>query len=145
MRPKSHRRLVFTRQAILVVDDDPIALETMIASLEEYHDVVGVESAEEALKSIERRRFDVIVSDWHMPGLDGVELLSRVARRDPPIACLLVSGAIGDLASQVPIEQRRLLAILAKPFTTDQILDRIDQLGRIAAMKDQVRRMRGPQ
>lgn len=131
------------RYAVLVVDDDPIALETTLACLEELHEVVGTTKADDALRWLDRRHFDVIVSDWRMPGLDGVQLLTRVARRERPIACLLVSGAIDELSSEVPAEQRRLLAVLAKPFSTEQMLDRIAQLGRIAAMKDEVRRMRG--
>ncbi len=142
VRPRLPTRSL-PRYAVLLVDDDPIALETTAACLEDFHDVVSTTKADEALKLLDRCRFDVVVSDWRMPGLDGVQLLTRVAKREPPIACLLISGAIDELASQVPADQRRLLAILAKPFSAEQLLDRIAQLGRIAAMKDEVRRLRG--
>lgn len=132
----------FQRYTILVVDDDPIALETSVACLEAFHDVTSTTRADEALRMLDRRRFDVVVSDWRMPGLDGIELLSRVARRPEPIACLLVSGSIDELASEVPAEHRRLLAVLAKPFSTEQMLERIAHLGRIAAMKTEVQRLR---
>lgn len=130
------------RHVILVVDDDPIALETTVACLEDHHDVVWTTRSEDALRWLDRRAFDVVVSDWRMPGLNGVELLTRVSQRERPIGCLLISGSLDELALEVPPQHRRFMGVLAKPFSTAQMLDRIAQLARITAMKTEVRRLR---
>jgi CheY-like chemotaxis protein len=131
------------RYAVLVVDDDPVALETTAAILEDWHEVHATTDVAEAFRILDRREIDVIVSDWRMPMIDGVEFLRRVMRRGQPIACLLVSGAVDELAGEVAPEQRKFIAVLRKPFSAPQLLDRVASLGRIAAMKSSVRRMRG--
>jgi CheY-like chemotaxis protein len=132
-----------TRYGVLVVDDDLVALETTVALLEDDHDVVGTSDVGEAFELLEKHAIHVIVSDWRMPGIDGVEFLRRAMRSGRPIACLLVSGAADQLFDEVPLEHRRLIAVLKKPFSPAQLRERVAGLGRIAAMKGSVHRMRG--
>ncbi len=41
---------------------------------------------------LESHAVDVVISDWKMPGMDGVELISRIKDRDPAIICVLMTG-----------------------------------------------------
>jgi EAL domain-containing protein (putative c-di-GMP-specific phosphodiesterase class I) len=78
---------------ILVADDDP-SLRRMLARLfrRAGFDVVDVDNGRDALTAISAKRFDVIVSDIHMPGGDGIELLRAVRRIDLDIPIILMSG-----------------------------------------------------
>ncbi len=64
---------------ILVVDDDPTFLQLVTALLErEGHEVVQENDGERALATVKERAPDLIVLDLEMPGMSGLELLSRV-------------------------------------------------------------------
>lgn len=71
---------------ILHVDDEPADLEIARVFLRrEWKDdfeIFGVLSAEEALNELEREHFDVIITDYKMPGMDGIELLEAVRKSE---------------------------------------------------------------
>lgn len=129
--------------AVLVVDDDEVLLETMVALLQREHRVVGASRPDEALRLLETRAFDVVVTDWLMPGMDGVELFRSVVRLDRPIAVLLMTGRMEEFAEEVSLESRELLGVIGKPFAPMQMLDRVRQLGRLAEMTRAVRSLGG--
>ena len=80
---------------ILFVDDEPNVLSGLRRLLREKRRVWTMRFAnggEEALQILENESFDVIVSDMRMPGIDGAELLTRVARDYPQTVRLVLSG-----------------------------------------------------
>ena len=74
------------RIRVLHVDDEPADLEiTRIFLKREAKDnfeIVSVLSAKEALKSLKEGGFDIIVSDYRMPGMDGIELLEALRKNE---------------------------------------------------------------
>lgn len=131
------------RRSLLVVDDDRAMLETLVAMLDQFHDVVGTTEPSLALAYLAEREFHVVVADWMMPAMNGVEFFRRVTTLGKPVTCLLITGRIEEFGAEVCREDRRMIGILAKPFTERQLLERVDQLGRLAAMKQQVTKLRG--
>lgn len=77
--------------AVLVVDDDATMRETMRTILKIECDVVTAESAEVALDQLERKTFDVVLSDIQMGGMNGLELLTIIRRRWPSTNVIMVS------------------------------------------------------
>ena len=71
----------------LAVDDDPQCVNTLRLMLRfcGFHHIVAAEDGFVALEYLKEWRFDLVVSDWNMGTMDGVELLMRV-RRDPSTA-----------------------------------------------------------
>lgn len=71
---------------ILHVDDEPGDLEiTRIFLTREVKgdfDIVGVTSAKEALQQLESDKFDIVIADYRMPGMDGIELLEVLKKND---------------------------------------------------------------
>src|ERR1700709_742288 len=68
---------------ILIAEDDPVSVKILQFTLEHYgHEVVTASDGTEAWEAFDREPVRVIVSDWMMPGLDGLELCQRV--RDRP-------------------------------------------------------------
>lgn len=116
--------------AILVVDDDD-GLARYIQSLlrREGHAADLAADGVEALLRIERRRYDLVVSDIHMAGMDGTELYRRLEAQDPD-AARRVLFITGDVANS-ELEQFFLLAgrpVIAKPFDDDRFLSVVAQL-----------------
>ena len=78
---------------ILAVDDEPAAsrLLSLILASPAFH-CTPVCSGEEALVALQQSRFDAVISDLHMPGLSGMELLAEVRRSYPHMAFLVTTG-----------------------------------------------------
>ena len=67
---------------ILISEDDPVSLKILEATLESHgHEVITSTSGSEAWEKFDREPARVIVSDWMMPGMDGLELCRRVRER----------------------------------------------------------------
>ncbi len=62
-----------------------------------------------------------------MPGMNGQELAVRVTREKPNLPVLFVSGYVGD-AVQIPADVVEAGKFLQKPFTTDELLDRLRRI-----------------
>src|SRR5688572_19191961 len=80
---------------ILFVDDEPLVLSGLRRMLDDFQDDWEMEFAEGGLRALEFLRsqpFDVIVTDIRMPGLDGVELLTRVRCEYPDMTRICLSG-----------------------------------------------------
>jgi CheY-like chemotaxis protein len=65
---------------VLLVDDDPLFLELSKTFLEVFHDITSdtVDSAREALLKLENDSYDVVVSDYDMPSMNGIMLLRTI-------------------------------------------------------------------
>lgn len=127
---------------VLVVDDDPLLVETLTAILEARYQVSSASSGAAGLKLLESNYFHVIISDWQMPHMDGIDFLQAVQRKNLPTACLLMTGKVEALNLEVPQARRRLIGIIAKPFSPTQLFARVDQLARLAKMKQSVHKLR---
>ncbi len=81
---------------ILHVDDEPADLEiTRIFLKREYKDdleIVSVLSAEEALSKIASMHFDVVISDYKMPGMNGIEFLEALRNSGAHMPFILFTG-----------------------------------------------------
>ena len=106
----------------LIIDDDPFVRSTFELLFEEIGwALVTVESAEEALEVVEQAHFDVIVSDYGLPGMTGLDFFQQVMVSCPSTIHILMSaGGTDDLIS-------RAYAIgvddfLQKPFTLETLL-----------------------
>jgi CheY-like chemotaxis protein len=112
---------------ILVVDDEDAVLFTTVANLElEGFEVVGATGAAEALAAIRTQRFDLVLSDVRMPGMDGVELFRRIRQidRDVPVV-LMTAFALEGLVEEALREGA--FAVLPKPLPVDQLLRSISR------------------
>jgi putative nucleotidyltransferase with HDIG domain len=80
---------------VLFVDDDSrllSGLRRMLWSQRDQWNMEFVDNGEQALDKLKERRFDVIVSDMRMPGIDGAELLQRVRMSQPDSVRIILSG-----------------------------------------------------
>lgn len=83
---------------ILLVDDNLNGLAARKAVLEELgHRVVTASSAAEALEQFARHNFDLVVTDYRMPRMDGLELIARLRQHRPDLPIVLISGVADAL------------------------------------------------
>jgi two-component system response regulator MprA len=121
---------------VLVVDDDRRLLDMLRRTLayEGYRVVTAADGAA-ALTQAEAERPDVVVLDWLMPGLDGIQVAERLrAADDIPILMLTARDAIEDRVTGLDSGADDYLV---KPFAPAELLARIRALLRRAEATDQ--------
>ncbi len=122
---------------ILLVDDNLDLRDTTCELLEDLgHKVTVAARGDEALRLAEAaaERFDLLVSDFLMPGLNGVELTDGMLAIDASLPVVLVSSR-----SDEPTLVRRLrlgdVAFLSKPFALNTLIARIDEASQLVSRR----------
>jgi len=106
---------------VLVVDDEPRMAEVVAAALARAgHECEACTTAEAALAALDARGADVVVTDWKMPGMDGVALLRTVRTRRPDVPVVLLT-AHGTVASAVAAMRDGAFDYVTKPFDNDEL------------------------
>ncbi len=106
---------------ILLADDDEATRDLVKRALETDGHVVSLtQDGTEAFEALAAQPFDLLVSDVHMPGLDGVDLARRAIAAAPQLKLLLMSGFAEELERARALKSPHLATIL-KPFTLDQV------------------------
>jgi DNA-binding NtrC family response regulator len=111
-------------ERVLVVDDDPSICETFEVHLgEQGYEVVAVQSAEEALNRIADFDPSLVIVDFKLPGMDGLEFLRRLtpAPGSPGVPAAIVITAHQDMESAVEAMRQGAYDYLVKPLDLDQI------------------------
>ena len=106
---------------ILVVDDELSMREFLAILLEgEGYLVDQAESAEDALSCMDRQRYEMVISDVSMPGLGGIELLSRIKSQSPETAVLMITAFT---TAEQAVEAMKLGAYdyIGKPFKVEEV------------------------
>ena len=122
------------RATILVIDDDAVSREALSVLLgEEGYEVLTASGGEEGMKTVEEYRPDLLLLDMMLPGMDGLEVISRI-RRQPDLARVRIIALTGD------VTRERLQNVLesgadqfvAKPFRIPELLDAVREILRPA-------------
>jgi len=106
---------------VLIVDDNAVMCDVLSSSIERYGiSVTTLTDPEVALDLLEVERFDCIISDIRMPGMDGVELLEKVRKVHPlwPYVILISGHHDYDLDELLNFGA---VAFVKKPFKADEI------------------------
>lgn len=116
-----------TSPHVLVVDDDRDIAEFLVMALQQLaYTVTSCTSAERALEVLEQHDVELLLTDLHMPGLDGLSLASRARDLHPELPVLLVSGYC-DLLTDEELHDHGVCGMLAKPFTLRQLGDALEK------------------
>ena len=111
-----------TAGKILVVDEDPGMLDTLmdVLSATGYETSVAA-SGNAALEMAQAGRFDLVLMDVQMPGLNGVQVLHALRVLDPTIVVIMMTAYTGD---ELVAESQRTtgFSVLSKPLDLDQVL-----------------------
>jgi CheY-like chemotaxis protein len=78
---------------ILLVDDNSMGLMARKTVLQELgHRVITSQNAHDALEVCGKQRFDLLITDYKMPKMNGVELIRELRKRQPQVSVILISG-----------------------------------------------------
>lgn len=115
---------------VLVVEDDEAGRNVLSVLLTRAgYNVIAASDGQEALREMTRRHFDVVVTDYRMPGPDGLEFLSRSRIAWPETPVIMVSGDHPDLSKE-PV-QRGAYAWLHEPYEPTMLLEIVRDATRV--------------
>jgi CheY-like chemotaxis protein len=114
---------------ILLVDDDERIRDSLRLFFEDQGCIfLAEERAERALEKLERQAFDIIILDYKLPGMNGLEFLGRIRKSHPATAKIFITAYSGeDLFAQA--REAGAVGFIRKPLTSEKIeecLTRID-------------------
>jgi CheY-like chemotaxis protein len=113
-------------KVILVVDDDPEASRAIAEMIERLgHHAVLCGNASEAIERLQRGPFDLLLIDYRMPELTGLDLLFMLREKNCPIPVIMMSGYLAT-EERLLAEKSALVAVLQKPIEAASLGRAID-------------------
>jgi len=115
------------KMTILIVDDDPLIAMSTVDMLEDLgHEVVGAQSGAQALEVLQNNRpFDLLITDFSMPKMTGVQLARAVREMRPELPILLATGY-----AELPAGSDLDLPRIGKPYLQEQLAVEIGKVVR---------------
>lgn len=110
--------------SVLIVDDEEMVITSVRAYLELETDfeVHGFTEPHQAAKHLEANPVDIVVSDYLMPGLSGIQLLTRAKQLQPEASRVLLTGHADKQSAIQAINQVGLYHYIEKPWENAQLL-----------------------
>lgn len=114
---------------VLIVDDQKDVsrlLRSALETIEHDLEVVEAPSGEEAILEATRTKVDLLISDFRLPGITGVELMKKFRVRNPDCKVILITG-VSDTRSLKEINDSKADAYFAKPVPIADFLDAVER------------------
>src|SRR6186997_1908611 len=110
------------RESILIVDDES-GVRTSLSGIlgDEGYAVETLETGEACLTALETRRYDLILLDVWLPGIDGLETLARLRETDPEVPVVVISGH-GNIETAVKAVRQGAQDFVEKPLSLEKTL-----------------------
>lgn len=115
---------------LLVDDDDPFRKMLRLSLIRLGHDVVEVGNGKDAVRLINERLPDLLITDLVMPEKEGLETIDEVRRKHPKLKIIAMSGG-GRVNATDYLKIARAMGadkVLAKPFSIDEMTATLDSL-----------------
>lgn len=130
---------------VLLVEDEPLARQRAGGLLARLgHEVRAVEDGLEAWEAWRQGPFDVVLTDWSLPGLDGLELCRRIrAERRPGYTCVVVQTVRSGKQNFLAAMEAGADDFLEKPLDLDTLAARLGVAARIRDLYQELDRLRG--
>lgn len=116
---------------IIFVDDSPTMRRIIMNSLKKlgFEDIIEAENGVDALKKIGNNKFDMVITDWNMPEMNGEELVKELRGRDKfkdtPILMVTTRGLQEDVMSAI---RMGVNGYVIKPFTPEILKKKISEI-----------------
>ncbi len=127
--------------SLLVVDDDPHQAESLQLVLQEYgFEVERCDSPASALALLTQGRYDLLLTDLQMPGMDGIELTRRAQLQSPDVVVVLMTGH-ANVPSVVEAMRQGAVDVVQKPFAYRALLVVLERAMAVQRLRSHNRRL----
>jgi len=116
------------RQRILIVDDDFSSRMAMEKVLQLHgYETCACGSGEHSVSKIREESFGILITDFQMRGMDGLELIRETRKIHPGISAILVTGLATE-EMRVKAAEKAVNGFFPKPIEWDELIDFLDNL-----------------
>jgi len=123
------------RPRLLCVDDEPVILSLVQRLLSaQGFDPTGFSDPHAAVAAFQAGAFEAVITDVHMPGMDGMALMQALRERQPEIPVIVVTGH-GTVDTAIKALREGASGMLVKPFTTEELLSEVRRALSAAQMR----------
>ncbi len=133
----------------LIVEDNDTMREGIVRVVEKMgHRAVETADAEQAEKQLSKTKFDLLISDYKLPGMTGIELLEKIKLISPETEAMLIT-AYGSIELAVEAMKKGAADFITKPFSPEEltlkvnlILERVQQKAELQRVSEENRYLR---
>lgn len=118
---------------ILVIDDDPIYRNLLRSILKEKYNVLAVEAPSIAFRVLESEPINIVISDFHMPEMNGLQVLEKIKSEYPDIEVIMISSS-EDMDIVIGALRNGAADYFRKPFTAAEIWLAIERTKKYAEL-----------
>jgi two-component system response regulator FixJ len=119
--PKKEKLKVF------IVDDEPAFCKALKKTLQEHFEVCAFTNPAVCLNEIKKSECDLLIADYKMKKMNGIELLEKVKQFAPDMPVLIVSG-FGDIHSAVSAIKKGAFDFIQKPLSKNLLLSEVNRI-----------------
>ena len=114
-------------ERVLVVDDEKAIVRLCIEILEnEGYEVEGAQSGQAAINLVRNQHFDLLLTDFKMPGYDGMETLHAIKEINPEITGVVITG-YASMYTAIEAIKTGFFGFIIKPFTYHELTNAVSQ------------------
>ena len=105
----------------LIVEDNDTMREGIVRVVEKMgHKAVNTPDAEQAIEQLSQTKFDLLISDYKLPGMTGIDLLEKAKQNSPETEALLIT-AYGSIELAVEAMKKGAADFITKPFSPEEL------------------------
>jgi DNA-binding response OmpR family regulator len=113
---------------IMIVDDERLVRWSISNGLKrDNHEVFCAQDAEQAVEKVKKISFDLVITDFKMPGMNGAELLEHLKQLSPKTKVMMLTAYSAELSRKKAIELGAC-EYIEKPFVIDEIRSLVQSL-----------------
>jgi two-component system, response regulator, stage 0 sporulation protein F len=116
------------KKKILIVDDEAgirLLLEDLLES--DGHEIQTAKDGKEALELLTIHTFDLLIIDYKLPIMDGVEVIQHLEKANKELSIIVMSGLVENINEEA-IALRNVKKVLSKPFNVLEVKEYVNQL-----------------
>ena len=108
---------------VLILDDEPIVWKRLKPALEKVgYEVEAFTLSSNAMRRVQEKDFDIVVTDLKMEGIDGMAFMTEVKQRSPRTEVIVITG-FATMETAKESFQKGVFDFLAKPFKRGELLE----------------------
>lgn len=126
---------------ILVVEDNDTMREGMVQILQKAgHEVEEAPEGSAGLSLLEEKVFDLVITDYKLAEMDGIQLLKKIKETSPRIEVIVIT-AYGTIELAVEAMKAGAWDFITKPFSRDELIIKVNRVGEVMKERDAARRL----